>query len=320
MKIKDIAKLAGVSVATVSRVLNNKEDVNSETRKRILELIKNNDYRPSAIARNLVKNENNTIGVIVPDIKNLYFSNIINELTNISNDRGLNLLLGCSNEDFDIQNNYIDLFLKERVKGIIIVVTKNSNYKIEYFKGLIKKIPVVFLDRKISDDFSGVFIENYQTTYNSIKKMIDNGARNIAFISGPLDVSTANERFKAYKDVLVNNRIKYDESNVFYGDFSMESGYKIGKEIIKKDIDAVYISNNLMTFGFMKALKELNENITKYQISTFENNEILDFMNKNIHSNIIPFNKLSEIAIELLNDLIYKNKEKEILEIFPIEK
>ncbi|WP_156299678.1 LacI family DNA-binding transcriptional regulator [Streptobacillus canis] len=320
MKIKDIAKLAGVSVATVSRVLNNKEDVNSKTRKRILELIKNNDYRPSAIARNLVKNENNTIGVIVPDIKNLYFSNIINELTNISNDRGLNLLLGCSNEDFDIQNNYIDLFLKERVKGIIIVVTKNSNYKIEYFKELIKKIPVVFLDRKISDDFSGVFIENYQTTYNSIKKMIDNGARNIAFISGPLDVSTANERFKAYKDVLVNNRIKYDESNVFYGDFSMESGYKIGKEIIKKDIDAVYISNNLMTFGFMKALKELNENITKYQISTFENNEILDFMNKNIHSNIIPFNKFSEIAIELLNDLIYKNKEKEILEIFPIEK
>lgn len=318
MKIKDIAKLSGVSIATVSRVMNNKSDVNKHTREKILKIIKDNDYRPSSIARNLVKNENNTIGVIIPDIKNLYFANIMNEIVSISNKKGLNVILGCSNEDFKLQNKYIDLFLKERVKGIIIVVTKNSMSKIKYFEDLEKKIPLVFIDRKISEKFSGIYLENYKTTLNSIQKIIDKGAKKIAFISGPLDVSTALERYNGYIDALKKNSIKIDESNIYYGDFSMESGYDIGKKISKKKLDALYISNNLMTFGLIKAFKELNKDIQKYQVATFENNEILDFMENKIESHIIPFKQLSLMSLELLEEIILKKVDKKIIKINPL--
>lgn len=320
MKIKDIAKLANVSVATVSRVLNNKEDVNKKTRENILKIIKENDYRPSSIARNLVKNENNTIGVIIPDIKNLYFANIMNEIVNAANKKNQNVILGCSNEDFELQNKYIDLFLKERVKGIIIAVTKNSKSKIEYFEELSQKIPIVFIDRKISNNFSGIYFENYKTTYNLIQDMIDTGSKKIAFISGPLDVSTALERYKAYKKVLNDNNIDFNKNYVYYGDFSMESGYIIGKKFSKKEIDALYISNNLMTLGFIKAFKELKLDIKKYKIATFENNEIIDFIENKISSKIIPFDKFSEMTIELLNNIVLKKVNKEIIEIMPLDK
>lgn len=177
MKIKDIAKIANVSVATVSRVLNNKKDVSDITRKKILKIVEENNFKPSSIARNLVKQENNTIGVIIPDIKNLYFSNIINEIVNIASQKGLNIILGCSNENFDIQDKYINLFIQERVKGILIVVTKNSNMKIEYFDNISEKIPLAFIDRKISDKFSGIYFENYYTTLKTVDKMIKNGSK-----------------------------------------------------------------------------------------------------------------------------------------------
>ncbi|MDO5088727.1 MAG: LacI family DNA-binding transcriptional regulator, partial [Leptotrichiaceae bacterium] len=124
MKIQDIAKLANVSVATVSRVINNNDNVREETRKKINKIIKENNYYPNLIARNLSKNENNTIGVILPDIKNLYFASIMNEIVNEANIKGLNIIVGCSNESFRMQKKYIELFLEQRVKGIIIAVTQ----------------------------------------------------------------------------------------------------------------------------------------------------------------------------------------------------
>ena len=110
MRIQDIARLANVSVATVSRVINNNENVKEETREKINRIIKENNYYPNLIARNLSKNENNTIGVILPDIKNLYFASIMNEIVNETNKNGLNVILGCSNESFRLQKKYMELF------------------------------------------------------------------------------------------------------------------------------------------------------------------------------------------------------------------
>ena len=103
MKIQDIARLANVSVATVSRVINNNDNVKEETRNRINRIIKENNYYPNLIARNLSKNENNTIGVIIPDIKNLYFASIMDGIVNEANKKELNIILGCTNESFRLQ-------------------------------------------------------------------------------------------------------------------------------------------------------------------------------------------------------------------------
>ncbi len=316
MRIQDIAELANVSVATVSRVINNSEKVKEETRERISRIIKENNYYPNLIARNLSKNENNTIGVILPDIKNLYFASIMNEIINETNINGLNVILGCSNESFRLQKKYIELFLEQRVKGIIIAVTQNSYDKTDFFEQMASKIPIVFIDRKIKKEMPGVFFENMDSSYKVIENFIKDKRKKIGFLAGPQSISTARERLEGYKKALSDYNIEYDERLVLYGDFTLESGYRLGKRILKSRIDAIYISNNSMTLGFLKALKELNIDSKMLKIATFEDNEIIKFIDDDIISYDIPFNKLSKMSIEILENLLEnKSPDNRIVEI-----
>ncbi len=304
MRIQDIARLANVSVATVSRVINNNNNVKEETKERINQIIKENNYYPNIIARNLSKNENNTIGVIVPDIKNLYFASIMDGIVDEANNRNLNIILGCSNENFKLQKKYIELFIEQRVKGIIIAVTQNSYDKINFFEQISSKIPLVLIDRKIDKQMPGVFFENFYSSYGVIEKFIKHGKKKIGFLAGPQTISTAKERLDGYKKALKDNGIKYDKKLVLYGDFTLESGYNLGKEILKREINAIYISNNSMTLGFLKALKELNINPESMEIATFEDNEIIRFIDEKIVSYDIPFSELSKKSIEILESLL----------------
>ena len=304
MRIQDIARLANVSVATVSRVINNNNNVKEETKERINQIIKENNYYPNIIARNLSKNENNTIGVIVPDIKNLYFASIMDGIVDEANNRNLNIILGCSNENFKLQKKYIELFIEQRVKGIIIAVTQNSYDKINFFEQISSKIPLVLIDRKIDKQMPGVFFENFYSSYGVIEKFIKHGKKKIGFLAGPQTISTAKERLDGYKKALKDNGIKYDKKLVLYGDFTLESGYNLGKEILKREINAIYISNNSMTLGFLKALKELNINTESMEIATFEDNEIIRFIDEKIVSYDIPFSELSKKSIEILESLL----------------
>jgi len=304
MRIQDIARLANVSVATVSRVINNNNNVKEETKERINQIIKENNYYPNIIARNLSKNENNTVGVIVPDIKNLYFASIMDGIVDEANNRNLNIILGCSNENFKLQKKYIELFIEQRVKGIIIAVTQNSYDKINFFEQISSKIPLVLIDRKIDKQMPGVFFENFYSSYGVIEKFIKHGKKKIGFLAGPQTISTAKERLDGYKKALKDNGIKYDKKLVLYGDFTLESGYNLGKEILKREINAIYISNNSMTLGFLKALKELNINSESMEIATFEDNEIIRFIDEKIVSYDIPFSELSKKSIEILESLL----------------
>ena len=315
MRIQDIARLANVSVATVSRVINNNNNVKEETKQRINQIIKENNYYPNIIARNLSKNENNTIGVIVPDIKNLYFASIMDGIVDEANNRNLNIILGCSNENFKLQKKYIELFIEQRVKGIIIAVTQNSYDKINFFEQISSKIPLVLIDRKIDKQMPGVFFENFYSSYGVIEKFIEHGKKKIGFLAGPQTISTAKERLDGYKKALKDNGIKYDKKLVLYGDFTLESGYNLGKEILKREINAIYISNNSMTLGFLKALKELNINPESMEIATFEDNEIIRFIDEKIVSYDIPFSELSKKSIEILESLLKNDTSDTTVEI-----
>ena len=315
MRIQDIARLANVSVATVSRVINNNNNVKEETKERINQIIKENNYYPNIIARNLSKNENNTIGVIVPDIKNLYFASIMDGIVDEANNRNLNIILGCSNENFKLQKKYIELFIEQRVKGIIIAVTQNSYDKINFFDQISLKIPLVLIDRKIDKQMPGVFFENFYSSYGVIEKFIKLGKKKIGFLAGPQTISTAKERLEGYKKALKDYNIKCNEKLILYGDFTLESGYNLGKEILKREINAIYISNNSMTLGFLKALKELNINPESMEIATFEDNEIIRFIDEKIVSYDIPFSELSKKSIEILESLLKNDTSDTTVEI-----
>ena len=162
----------------------------------------------------------------------------------------------------------------------------------------------------------GVFFENLNASYGVIENFIKDSRKKIGFLAGPQSISTARERLEGYKKALSDYNMAYDENLVLYGDFTLESGYELGKKILKNKIDAIYISNNSMTLGFLKVLKERNIDSRTLRIATFEDNEIIKFMNEDIMSYDIPFKRLSKVSIEILENLLgNKSSCQQIVEI-----
>ena len=158
MKIKNIAQLAGVSTATVSRVINNSSSVKEETRKKVLEVIKLKNYRPNITAQNLAKKETNTIGVVIPDLDNPFFWKIIKGIYEKIEKENLNIILLNSYGNLKKEKRVIEILIEQRVKGVIIVpVAKDKFSSYKHFNKLDEfRIPYVLIDREVEGDNDGV--------------------------------------------------------------------------------------------------------------------------------------------------------------------
>lgn len=241
MKMSDIAEKAGVSIATVSRVINEDKNVKDSTREKILKIIEEYDYTPSAIARNLSRKDNNTIGVVVPDISNPYFSEMVEGISEVIDKENLNILIYNTNDKIEKEQKSLQMLLEQRIKGLVITVTsesyeKGKNYLDKFVK---EKIPVVLADRDIKySSMDCVFIDNIGGAYKGVSVLIENDHKDIAIITGPLKSKPGRDRLRGYRNALSENGIEVIDENIYEGDFQMESGYKLGKEILnrKKDL------------------------------------------------------------------------------------
>ena len=302
MKITDIAELSGVSKATVSRVLNNSPNVKEETREKIMKIIEKNNYYPNAIARNLSKRENNSIGVIIPDISNPFFAKIVDKISIEAEKKGLNVFLCNSGEEFKNQEKFIKTLIEQRIKGIILIATRETYPKSDFLKEYIKEIPVIILDRALKTDLPSVLMPNFELAYDATKLFIENGHKEIAIITGPLTEKTATDRLEGYKKAMLDNKLKVKKQNIFYGDFNVESGYEMSKEILKnKKITGVFISNNLMTIGLLKAARESGHRIPEdISVFSFEEIEWGEYFGLEISAYKIPFELMGQKAVEVL--------------------
>lgn len=302
LKITDIAKLSGVSKATVSRVLNKNPNVKAETREKIMKIIEKNNYYPNAIARNLSKQENNAIGVIIPDISNPFFSKVVDKISIEAEKKDVNVLLCNTNEEFASQEKFIKTLISQKIKGIILISTRDTYHKSDFLSEYENKIPIVIVDRGLDINFPGVFMPNLELAYDATQLFIDNGHKEIAIITGPLTEKTAVDRLEGYKKSLTANKLSVKEENIFRGDFNVQSGYKMALKIFEnKDITGIFVSNNLMTIGLLKAVREKNYKIPEdISVFSFEEIEWSEYLGLEISAYKIPFEKIGEKAIEVL--------------------
>ncbi|TCO68655.1 LacI family DNA-binding transcriptional regulator [Caldanaerobacter subterraneus] len=256
--IKDIARLANVSVTTVSRVINNKpEGVSEETRQKILKLVKELGYQPNAIARGLVTKKTKTIGLIIPDISNPFFPDIARGVEDSAHIYGYNVFLCNTDDNLEKESEYIRALKEKYVDGIIFTSSVPSDY--QHIMELVRDgVPIVMMDRRMeSEEIYGVFIDNYEGGYLATKHLIDLGHRKIGCITGPLKVKNARERLEGYKRALLDNGIEVDERLIFEGDYKINSGI-IGTEKLlndNKDITAIFACNDLMAYGAYKTIR-----------------------------------------------------------------
>ncbi|MCT4543422.1 MAG: LacI family transcriptional regulator [Vallitalea sp.] len=317
--IKDIANKANVSSTTVSRVLNNNGYVKDETRKIILDTIKEMNYVPNAIARSLSKCQTNIIGVMVPDLSNPFFSEVVKGISVVADKNDLNIILCDTNENLlDKEIKYLKMLKEQRIRGLIITPTSEDNkYNSEYLtllEGL--GIPIVLVDRDVKhSSFDGVFVDNIKGSFDGTEALIKAGHKKIAIIAGPTTSKPGRDRLRGYKKALLKYNIPIKDEYIVFGDFKMESGYDITKNLLKMEVPptAIFASNNMMTLGCLKALGHANIRVPEdIAVLGFDEIEDLNILDLNISVVSRPTFKMGRIAMEILREKIEVNPTKNI--------
>lgn len=247
--IRDVAKHASVSVATVSRVLNDKGYVSAETRKKVEAAIAELNYRPNEVARSLFKKQSKTIGLILPDIMNPFFPELARAIEDTASKLGYTVILCNSDEDEEKAQRYVDVLLQKYVDGIIISSNTIQEKTIRELT-----IPVVCIDREISKDIPTIVVDNKNGARMATRFLKEKGRRKIAHIRGPLDIVNANERCEGYRDVVAGEQW-FNESYIVNGNYRMETATEAVLELLRQhpEIDGIFAANDTMAIGAMKA-------------------------------------------------------------------
>ena len=263
MTINDIARMAGVSKGTVSRVINhNPQGVSEQTRQRILYLIEEVGYIPNRVAGSITLARTKTIGLIIPDIQNMFFPQMVRGVEDCAMENGYTLFLCNSDSNIHKEQQYLRAFLEKRVDGILVNTCGELEDRSLYRSVCQSGIPMVLLDRKSRDftDKPGVYVDNQEAAYSGVTHLIDTGCRNILFLGGPKGVYTTGERLKGYRQALREAEIPFQKEYITYGAYSTASGYERVRHIIEAypETDAIFAGADTIAIGVLRALRELN--------------------------------------------------------------
>ena len=320
MTITDIAKLAGVGVSTVSRVINKHPDVKKETREKVLRVIKENNYVPNNSARILKQNTTNSIGILVRGIFNSFFSALLKKMSAQIEQRGYSVIVHYYNDDNDI--NALVSFIKEkRLQGVIGLGGNFSGVSEESFSDVEAAIVLVCVDFRIYrawNNFSTVSIRNEAAGYLGAHYLIENGHKNIAIMLGSeTDLSVGQLRFEGYKRALLESGIPFTKENVMYGKYDINIAYKATKSYLRThpEITAIFAISDMMALGAAKAISDLKMRVGEdISVLGFDGTDVAKYYQPTIATIKQPQDKLAKESVELLFNLLEKKGDnKQIL-------
>ena len=261
--LKDVAQKLNISVSTVSRVVNNKGYVKADTRARVLSCLDECHYVPNEIARSLKAQESMTIGVIVPDICEVFLSRIIKGIDLIVSKAGYMLIVADSNESKQVERRYLDNLFQKRVDALVIATVDLKAPNIERFVG--HNIPVVFIDNlpeHRDETTKYVIVDNRQASRMAVQELVNAGHRRIAVLVGSEEETIGADRLAGYEDALEANGIEFDPALVAYGNFKKDDGYRCMKKLLLQrsahPFTAVYVTSEMMTIGALQAIREFD--------------------------------------------------------------
>ncbi len=256
--IKDVAKQAGVSVATVSYVINGTRNVAPDTAKRVRAAMEALNFHPNAVAQSLRTRTTHVIGAVVSDISNPFFATLIRGAEDCARENGYSLLICNTSEKLENELVYLQLLSRKRVDGMILAPTGKND---ELIRDLITRgLQIVFIDRKIDGvDAPAVLSENEEGAYRATRYLIEQGHRQIGIILGLPHVSTTTERLRGYERALTDNGFEIDRALIAYGHSQVAEGKEACLDLLDgaDRPSAVFATNNLMTIGVMMAIHKL---------------------------------------------------------------
>jgi LacI family transcriptional regulator len=260
--IYDVAAKAGVSAATVSRVLNGSGAVSSNLTERVQAAVEELKYRPNGVARNLRRRATTVWGLIISDIGNPFFTAMVRGVEDAALEAGYSLVLCNSDDVLDKEGRYIQVALAEQMAGVII--TPASEAQSDLTPLLARGIPVVAVDRRLSrHDVDTVVADNIRGARLAIEHLLESGCRRIACITGPTQTTTAQERLEGYRQAIAAAGLKVDKSLIMVENFKEDGGYAGAERLLALDHppDGLFVANNLMTVGALEAVMDVGVDI-----------------------------------------------------------
>ncbi|WP_163194664.1 LacI family DNA-binding transcriptional regulator [Clostridium thermarum] len=319
--INDIANRAGVSLATVSRVINDSGYVSAATRKKVLQAIEELDFTPNGIARSLSKNETNTIGIVVPDITNSYFGEIIKGISEIAESKDLNIILFNTDDNINKELRALKLLKAQRIKGIIMTPGfGEEDLNSEYINTLENiDVPLVLAAASVKyAKLNGVFVDDTKGAFDATNHLIKEGHTKIGIITGGLNSKPSVDRLMGYKKAMAFSKLPVEESFIYHGDYRMEKAYTITKEILEKPDGptALVICSNMMTLGAVRAIHDSGKKIPEdLALIGFDKIQALDLLGFNIsYVDDFPV-ELGKEAANMLLELVEQEDNKGIKEV-----
>lgn len=317
INIRDIARIAGVGVSTVSRVINNHPDVKEQTRERVLEIIRENNYIPNNSARNLKKNNTKNIGVLIKGVFNQFFSEMLDLISKRISKAGYSMIL--EHHDYlsdDEMSNLISIIKEKRLQGVICLGGNFTEVKNDDFDEINVPVVLTSINHKYGKElskFSSVSIDNEKSAYSATKYLIDCGHKNIAIILGDeYDIGISYRREAGYLKALNDNGIQFNKEYRILGNYNYRGAYDKTIKFLEdhNEVTAIFAISDIMAVGCAKAIKDKGLVVGKdISIMGFDGMDISEFYNPTITTVIQPKVEMAKISVDLLLDLMANKTE-----------
>ncbi|MGE4454762.1 MAG: LacI family DNA-binding transcriptional regulator [Sphaerochaeta sp.] len=315
MGIKEIAKEAGVSVATVSRVLNGTKFVSEDLKEKVLACIQKEGYVANHVARSMVLKKTFTCGLIIPEVSELYHQMVFSTAERILEEAGYKVMVCRVKDTLASVRVYLDLLLENRVDGILLM-HETSNPKV-YEQLQKSQIPIILAGIDIPGlPFPQVRIDDYQASYDGTKFLLDLGKRTIALIGG-WGYSVGDKRLEGYKEALSEAGLPFKPSLVVSGDYTVQSGKKAMQQLLcsAENLDAAFVLSDEMAIGVMRAVKEAGLSVPQnISVLGFDGIDLGEYLNPTLATVSQPIEKIGKESAEALLALMRgESVEKVIL-------
>ncbi|MDF2854441.1 MAG: catabolite control protein [Neobacillus sp.] len=318
--IYDVAREANVSMATVSRVVNGNPNVKPVTRKKVLEVIERLGYRPNAVARGLASKKTTTVGVIIPDISNIFFAELARGIEDIATMYKYNIILSNSDQNHDKELHLLNTMLGKQVDGLVFMGGNITEELVSEFEK--SPVPIVLAGSiEASQTIPSVNIDYQQAAYEAIKEFVERGHQHIAFVIGPLhEPKNAEMSLKGYKKALEEANIPFNEELLIEGDYTYDSGLEAFDKLLEvsNKPTAILVGADEMALGVVHGAEDKGYSIPEdFEVITSDNTRLSLMVRPQLTTIVQPLYDLGAVAMRLLTKLMTKEEVEEQIVVLP---
>ncbi|MBN2324228.1 MAG: LacI family DNA-binding transcriptional regulator [Spirochaetes bacterium] len=304
--ISDVAKKAGVSKATVSRVLNNTAVVNKDTKKRVLEAIESLNYTPSFLAKGMRRKKTSTFGVIIPDFRNPYYSELLKSIEEEARKHDYIALICTGEMNAEREREYIHYLLTRQVEGLVLCCYVSIMENEPFIHNVAKRVPIIVMDQpSFGLPVSSAYADGYNGFSKLLTYLIEKGHKRIGMIRSLHRYPCSESRFLGYRDTLKNHGIDLDQDLIEESEFTAAGGYEAAKRMLARSAPTAIIGvNDLLAIGAMKYIREKGYDVPgEIAIAGHDNIALSSLVSPQLTTVNIP---VEQIAAEAITQLIRK--------------